>query len=871
MSSRWLVSASDIYHSSSTLFVSSRDFNSDQNIQYEKLTVIHKYPILLCLLEKVILIIDYCQVFGLYWVMAQPWPWPYLWIDYSYFTVFFNFDVFSTTINGALRGKTSIASYKWGYMNNYCSYALIFSLIQSILFISLCLLIYHPYDRYGKMNNKKLEYIVIAFILLLSYILYLPANLAVFRLYYCESNPHVLSSDPRVVCHSIEHTTYLIICSLLTLPVVVGLPYQLYQYISSAIIYHSSLDHEKRIQVWELLHMFNLDEYWLENQLWLTTSFTKYGCYYYLSITLLKLWLLFIFIFLRFDLRLQSAMCCISTLLFCSYYIIPGMIIKTEYLPYRNYIANIILICVFISWIANSTFGMANSFNVRNAVMVASTESIFLLTINSILWFIILCSCIYTTFISINYCYDWPSMYTLHRIQHNPELLPKVSYWIDLLRDTIIIRDDFMLTPIDVADINILEDAIRALRNCWLSAKACGSIFELAISEYLEELLYIHTTRIPNALRKHPYWDNEYSDPSSRKRIQQRYYTHAMMAPKKRRILFKLLAYRFLSSIYIDNQSNQDSCRFDEELAMKQIELNRIEEEKRERAKVRAEKRRKEIYEMRKQIIADHRKKVEKMRYKQLFDRFTFGLFVSNDDKESDDHDDDDDYSDYDDGSSNFNTLLGNDGNIIDDIDDDNDNLDFDDDDYDGAGGDHYDDGSGGGTGKANAQATHNDDVQDVDNDGKVIQLNDSRGNNYGVVSAAAANESTIDSIIIEPKFTQAMIDDATMMIIKLKERTELALNKHHHSKVKLLNKTFDQNQDIYEKTTRAMGELSKITTMELIKETVDEEEKKDLEELYFLWDEAIQLYEIEEFPGIIIMIMMMIMRMMMMVVVTIS
>lgn len=37
---------------------------------------------------------------------------------------------------------------------------------------------------------------------------------------------------------------------------------------------------------------------------------------------------------------------------------------------------------------------------------------------------------------------------------------------------------------------------------------------------------------------------------------------------------------------------------------------------------------------------------------------------------------------------------------------------------------------------------------------------------------------------------------------------------------------------------------------MELIKETVDVEEQRDLEELYFLWDEAIQLYELEEFPG---------------------
>jgi hypothetical protein len=43
---------------------------------------------------------------------------------------------------------------------------------------------------------------------------------------------------------------------------------------------------------------------------------------------------------------------------------------------------------------------------------------------------------------------------------------------------------------------------------------------------------------------------------------------------------------------------------------------------------------------------------------------------------------------------------------------------------------------------------------------------------------------------------------------------------------------------------------LNRITSMELLKETVDDEEQKDLEDLYLLWDEAILLYEQEEFPA---------------------
>lgn len=43
---------------------------------------------------------------------------------------------------------------------------------------------------------------------------------------------------------------------------------------------------------------------------------------------------------------------------------------------------------------------------------------------------------------------------------------------------------------------------------------------------------------------------------------------------------------------------------------------------------------------------------------------------------------------------------------------------------------------------------------------------------------------------------------------------------------------------------------LNKIGTMDLMKETADEEEVQDLEDLFHLWDEAILLYEQEEFPG---------------------
>jgi hypothetical protein len=136
------------------------------------------------------------------------------------------------------------------------------------------------------------------------------------------------------------------------------------------------------------------------------------------------------------------------------------------------------------------------------------------------------------------------------------------------------------------------------------------------------------------------------------------------------------------------------------------------------------------------------------------------------------------------------------------------------------------------------------------------------------------------------PRFGAREVEEARKMIERLIVRTEAALNKHHDAKKRMLAQENRALSDAVAQNASAvaltgacaarqekmpwsvlwavvycifmflrlvaggLGGLAKISTMELIKETVDQEEQSDLEELYFLWDEAIQLYEIEEFPG---------------------
>ena len=52
--------------------------------------------------EKIWFLIDWLQLYSIYWQAANPWPWPYLWIQYTGWTVWANIDYFSASPDGAL-------------------------------------------------------------------------------------------------------------------------------------------------------------------------------------------------------------------------------------------------------------------------------------------------------------------------------------------------------------------------------------------------------------------------------------------------------------------------------------------------------------------------------------------------------------------------------------------------------------------------------------------------------------------------------------------------------------------------------------------------------------------------------------------------
>eukprot|EP00981_Chlorochromonas_danica_P004747 scaffold954_cov173-Ochromonas_danica.AAC.33 len=367
---------------------------------------------------------------------------------------------------------------------------------------------------------------------------------------------------------------------------------------------------------------------------------------------------------------------------------------------------------------------------------------------------------------------DWPSLRALHRIYHDAELLPKASRWVETIRESHNIQLDFLLAPVEVADVNALEHCIRLLRRCWMEAKACGSLFETPLCDILEELVMVHSSRYPYTLRKLPYWDQAYQHAASKNTFADRRERHFLMNPRKRRLLIKLLAYKFLRG-----NSYQSSFSF---------------------AHV-AEYKRLTAFEM--EMRQQRRKSIETSGQPL---RFSFSAF-----------------------SHNAAQMLRQTSTLF-----------------------------------SVKEAADHDQSKDSE-DEKEVQLSQKEKKQQSPRPQEKENEEEMGPG--GPKrFDPELVREAKKMISQLQIRTEAALNKHHQAKKTLfeqlqankssphLRQLLNANASTSSLSSMATSPhgLAKISTMELMKQTVDIDEQKDLEDLFHLWDDAIQLYEKEEFPG---------------------
>jgi hypothetical protein len=205
--------------------------------------------------EKAWMLLDTLQIYALLWSLSQPWPWPYVWLRRTRWTLVANLDIMGLSAGGAGMGSTAGIISVWGERSGYLFYAAAFGLVPAVMCIlwAFRVPLMHPHAASYCWNLHKscLNWGQRAFeaaIIVSSNVLLLPVGYAVCRLWICSGG--VLMADPAVVCGSVQHT---LVASIATAVYAVstGLLLQLMNKLSHQVRY--LLMHASTLLVFELV------------------------------------------------------------------------------------------------------------------------------------------------------------------------------------------------------------------------------------------------------------------------------------------------------------------------------------------------------------------------------------------------------------------------------------------------------------------------------------------------------------------------------------------------------------------------------------------------------------------------------------------
>ncbi len=508
--------------------------------------------------SKLLIVWDFLQLMGLYWIAANPWPIPYPWVAWTQWWVYFNFDSFSGQPGGATMGQNdNIEIGFWGTRPDYLWYALSFVLTTTILIGVYAAFNYFYFSVYAKRWDKQ-KPIAATILFYTLYLLYLPTGIAVVRLYYCEKvmntfdtryGQFILSADHSQECWDTAHTLSVVFSTLLYLPILLGLPYVFYTHIRDSIMYQHPADHEKRLQAYEIASMLRLDNQYSEGQMWIHASNSLSGAYYRVWMLVLKATLLAIYIFIRGDQSLeehgllhkgaQSAWFWLACMIFTSRF----AFFNGAHMPFRTSSCNILFYLMCGVLMCNASLGVCNAFGVSNVVTVNSRQTILLVVFTFGSYFLVV---LLTLLVALNPYALWPSVRTIHRVEANKLFKKNVTRWVITMNRAIAVRDTIMVTPPEVADVLSLQKAIRDVRSCWLEARSRGSIFEILLGDIEEELLHLYASRQDRMYRQNKEWDTAYLDGVAAGTWRKRENHYILTTPRKRNVLFKLLTLRML-------------------------------------------------------------------------------------------------------------------------------------------------------------------------------------------------------------------------------------------------------------------------------------------------------------------------------------
>ena len=540
-------------------------------------------------IEKIILFVDFVQIYSLIWNISLRWPWTFIWLNFTWGLNIFNLDLFSLWFNVPKGGS-------FPSLPNYSLYAI---MILPVPFIIITL-----YESIGYINNRYLDgyYSLkgISYFKMLCiwslYFLFLPYALFESRIVFCNLkirsyindalNFNLMTFDDTSLCHSTNH----LVAMSLSIPGVLlyGLYFlfRLWHLINQLHIYDHPSDHEIYIQRKEIEYLTKLSMDWNYSMYWLISSFTLEGLNFWFNSFLMK-FLLVILLYIPMN-SIGNSIQIFSFSAIIFFWVSNGTLVNCFRCASSNAYFQFFYWCLFIV----SIFGMLTGTKTQSALTVGTRQTVFLIIFCSfgiMLTLVSTCLLIWRPYLD-----SWPTHRTFQQLYDDFQCVEA----IDIMQETNNLIVEMHTVPETLAPVHDLEEHMSKLHEIYLVIRKKGSILENTIRSQLDILARLHTEFRKVSIL--PGEDNKIVELLSTQSeiIRNRSHVRNLMNPKKRNILFKILAMRlWIGERNVPMTNNlEDALRIDthtsdeNNITWKQItligsDLNNFSEEEKEEQK----------------------------------------------------------------------------------------------------------------------------------------------------------------------------------------------------------------------------------------------------------------------------------------------
>eukprot|EP00743_Colponemidia_sp_Colp-15_P004559 GILK01004914.1.p1 GENE.GILK01004914.1~~GILK01004914.1.p1 ORF type:complete len:1216 (-),score=339.13 GILK01004914.1:312-3959(-) len=466
--------------------------------------------------EKVIVSLDGLQIFSLLWSMMRTLL-PSAWINKTRFITFFNLDFASLVWEEA---AATSESFRLTYMTFY-------TMIPCVIVISYIIYVLALISSYrNHAENRAVPQKICLFLLNL---LYLPVGTAVAPFAICADNTPGMTDTSQ--CWGALHSLLAVFSLTVMALYFVGLPVFLVYHAWKNAFCEGKEDHERWLRLKETEYLLELTEQYKVNQLWLIASYKRdFGRVYHRALMMcLKFLLVLILSVGGSNAKVQT----LFVFLILSFVAVWTCFKKV----YRCVSTSALQQIAIWTLVLNAALGYLSSLKLTNPLLLPNSLSIMLTVLNCISLSFYGLAILICFFLGVEWTVNektvkecsWGHEQMLDDIRKGSQLFAKMS-----MRHHELVR------------LDLLRYMLKLLKRHYSAAQEENHLLQFTLLDLLEELADLYQNCKERSLLPNPMLEACLEDFS--KVISRRFKEQMLMSKRKRRILLKLLALRYMTN-----------------------------------------------------------------------------------------------------------------------------------------------------------------------------------------------------------------------------------------------------------------------------------------------------------------------------------